>query len=73
MKPSTTAATDSRNAGAYTVGVSVAEPSAEPGLHLWPAGEAVAHAKPLPPRDVLVLDDVTDEEWESFFSALAEE
>ena len=52
--------------------MSIADHSDEAGLQIWPVEEAVAHAKPLPPRSELVLEEVTEEEWDAFFAALAE-
>jgi hypothetical protein len=52
--------------------VSIAKHSEELGLQIWPVEEAIARAKPLPPKANLALGDVTDKEWESFHSALSE-
>jgi hypothetical protein len=60
------------NLGGYASIVSIAKHSEDPGLQIWPVEEAIAHAKPLPPRADLALGDVTDKEWDSFYSALSE-
>jgi hypothetical protein len=44
----------------------------EPGLRLYPPAEALRRARPLPPREELVIEGVSDEEWEAFHQALAE-
>lgn len=44
----------------------------EPGLLVLPPEQALAAARPLPSRDRLVIEDVTDEEWATFFAALTE-
>ncbi len=56
-------------------------------LHLWrvdrttagriksafyPPAEALKSARPLPKREDLVIEDVSDEEWAAFLEALAE-
>ncbi len=38
----------------------------------YPPDEALKRARPLPPRDRLVIEDVTDDEWKAFEDALAE-
>lgn len=37
-----------------------------------PPEEARRHARPLPRREELVIEDVPDEEWDAFQEALAE-
>ena len=59
--------------GRKLVIVSMAEREEPRGLTVLPVEEAFARAKPLPPREVLAIPDVTDEEWDMFFAALAEE
>ena len=41
-------------------------------MRVYPPDEALERARPLPPRDRLVVEDVTDEEWTAFKEALAE-
>jgi len=43
----------------------------EPRLHVWSPDEAVAHAHPLPSPTEFVVDEVTPEEWDAFYAALA--
>jgi hypothetical protein len=52
--------------------VSMAEQPVEPAVRFYEPDEAAKRARPLPPRQELVLDDVTDEEWTAFYEALAE-
>jgi hypothetical protein len=49
------------------------EQPAEPHLLALPPEQALAAARPLPSREDLVIADVSDEEWDAFFAALAEE
>jgi hypothetical protein len=44
----------------------------EPTVVVRPPDEALRRARPLPPRDDLVIPDVTAEEWARFMEALAE-
>jgi len=37
-----------------------------------PPAEALKSARPLPKREDLVIEDVSDEEWAAFLEALAE-
>ena len=48
------------------------EQPAEPTVRIYPPGEALRRARPLPSPEVLVIKDVTDEEWVAFQEALAE-
>ncbi len=41
-------------------------------MQVYAPDEARTHARPLPPREELVVKDVTDEEWKAFQEALAE-
>ncbi len=52
--------------------MSTVEQPEEPTVRVYPPAEALKQARPLPPRDRLVLDDITDEEWKAFQEALAE-
>ena len=53
-------------------GVSMAEPEREPSIVIYPPEEALRRAQPLPAREDLVDDDLTEEEWTRFQEALAE-
>jgi hypothetical protein len=48
------------------------EQPAEPAVQVYPPGEALRRARPLPRREVLAIEDVPDEEWIAFQEALAE-
>jgi hypothetical protein len=50
---------------------SIQEPG-EPTLRVYPPDEALRSARPLPRREDLVIEDVSDAEWEAFLEALAE-
>lgn len=52
--------------------MSTVEQAEEPTVRVYPPDEALKHARPLPPRDRLVVEDITDEEWQAFQEALAE-
>ncbi len=52
--------------------MSTVERPEEPTVRFYPSTEALKQARPLPPRDRLVLEDITDEEWKAFQEALAE-
>ncbi len=41
-------------------------------MRVYPPDEALKHARPLPPRERVVIQDVSDEEWDAFQEALAE-
>jgi hypothetical protein len=41
-------------------------------LRVYPPDEALRSARPLPLREHLVIEDVSDEEWAAFLEALAE-
>ena len=43
----------------------------EPVVQVLPAEEALRRAEPLPPREELVVEGVTDEQWDAFFQAIA--
>ncbi len=59
--------------GSYTGGVSSVEQPEEPTtVRVYPPDEALKRARPLPPRDRLVIKDVPDEEWAAFQEALAD-
>jgi len=53
--------------------MSTAERPEEPVVHVYAPDEARQHARPLPSRDRLVVEDVSDEEWTAFYEALAEQ
>jgi hypothetical protein len=52
--------------------VSTVEQPEEPTVRVYPPDEALKRARPLPPRDRLVVEDITDEEWKAFQEALAD-
>jgi hypothetical protein len=52
--------------------MSTVEQPEEPTVRAYPPPEALKQARPLPPRDRLVIEDITDEEWKAFQEALAE-
>jgi hypothetical protein len=51
--------------------VSSVEQPEEPAVRIYQPDEAIKRARPLPPRDRLVIEDVPDEEWAAFQEALA--
>jgi hypothetical protein len=51
--------------------VSSVEQLEEPAVRIYQPDEAIKRARPLPPRDRLVIEDVPDEEWAAFQEALA--
>ncbi len=52
--------------------MSTVEQPDEPIVRVYPPDEALKSARPLPPRDRLVVEDLTDDEWKAFQEALAE-
>ena len=52
--------------------MSTIEQPEEPVVQVYAPDEARKHARPLPSRDKLVVEDVTDEEWKAFQEALAD-
>jgi hypothetical protein len=52
--------------------VSTIEEPEEPTVRVYPPDEALKRARPLPPRERLVIGDVPDDEWAAFQEALAE-
>ena len=52
--------------------VSTVEQPEEPTVRVYPPDEALKRARPLRPRDRLVVEDITDEEWKAFQEALAD-
>lgn len=52
--------------------MSTAEQPEEPTVRVYPPDEALKQARPLPHRDHLVVEGITDEEWKAFHEALAE-
>lgn len=52
-------------------GMSSAEQPQEPVARIYTPDEAIRHARPLPARDRLVIDDVPADEWAAFQAALA--
>jgi hypothetical protein len=53
--------------------VSTAEHQDPSGLEVLPPDEALRRAKPLPPPECMVLEDVSDDDWTAFQEALAEQ
>ena len=53
--------------------MSTVEQPDESRVHVYPPAEALKSARPLPKREDLVIEDVSDEEWAAFLEALAEE
>jgi hypothetical protein len=63
----------SEGALVYTAGMPSAEQQPEePRVHSYPPDEALRHARPLPPRERFVLEDVPEEDWAALREALAE-
>jgi hypothetical protein len=52
--------------------VSSVEQPDEPSVRVLSPDEALRRAKPLPPRERLVIEDVPEEDWTAFREALAE-
>lgn len=52
--------------------MSTVEQPEQPSVRFYPADEAVKRARPLPPREDLLIEGVTDEQWSNFQEALAE-
>lgn len=52
--------------------MSTVEQPEEAAVRVCPPDEALKLARPLPPRERLVVEDITDEEWTAFQEALAE-
>ena len=53
-------------------GVSTIEQPDESRVHVYSPDEALKSARPLPKREDLLIEDVSDEEWAAFLEALAE-
>jgi hypothetical protein len=52
--------------------VSSIEQPEDPTVRVYPPDEALKRARPLPPRENLIIEDVPDDEWAAFQEALAE-
>jgi len=52
--------------------VCTVEQPGEPTVRVYAPDEALKRARPLPARDRLVVEDITDEEWKAFQEALAD-
>ena len=52
--------------------MSIAEQPDDPRMRVLPPAEALRRAKPLPPREQLVIEDVSEDDWTAFQEALAE-
>ncbi len=70
--PATTQPDLTRPAGSTLGDVTIAEQPAEPGVKVYPPDEALRRAKPLPPRERFVIEDVPQDDWTAFREALAE-
>lgn len=53
-------------------GMSTVEQPDEPTVRVYPPDEAIKRARPLPERDRLQIEDVSDEEWKAFQEALTD-
>lgn len=49
-----------------------AEQPKDPSVTVYPPEEALRRARPLPPREQLVVEGVSEDEWTAFQEALAE-
>lgn len=58
--------------GPTMMAVSIAEQPESPRVRLYPPDEALQRAQPLPPRERLVIEDVSQDDWTAFQEALAE-
>jgi hypothetical protein len=63
---------ESRHRRRRVVDVSTDEEPKEPSVRFYPADEALERARPLPSREDLRIEGLTDEEWSTFQDALAE-
>lgn len=52
--------------------MSTVEQPEKPVVRFYPPDEALKRARPLPPREDLVIEGLTDDEWTAFQEALAE-
>ncbi|MCA1677187.1 MAG: hypothetical protein LC799_35085 [Actinobacteria bacterium] len=52
--------------------MSIAEQPESPRVKVYPPDEALRRAQPLPPRERLVIEDVSQDDWTAFQEALAE-
>jgi hypothetical protein len=62
-----------REGSTLVVVSSAQQPDDGPPVRVYPPEEALRRATPLLPRERLVLDGVSDGEWQAFREALAEE
>lgn len=51
----------------------VPHPEEPTGLTILPPEEALQHARPLPSDDEMAIEGLTDDEWNAFEKALAEQ
>lgn len=58
--------------GPTMMAVSIAEQPESPSVKVYPPDEALRRAQPLPPRERLVIEDVSQDDWTAFQEALAE-
>lgn len=52
--------------------MSTVEQPEEPTVRVYTPDEVLKRARPLPARDRLVVEDITDDEWRAFQEALAD-
>jgi hypothetical protein len=52
--------------------MSTVEQPEEPIVGVYSPDEALKSARPLPPRDRLVVEDITADQWKAFQEALPE-
>jgi hypothetical protein len=50
--------------------MSTQEQPGQPAGRWYPPEEALEHAKPLPAVEDMVIDDLTDDEWQAFIDAI---
>ena len=48
------------------------QPDEHPHLAMYPPDEVLAHARPLPPAEEMVIEGLTDEEWDRFWAVVTE-
>ena len=56
----------------YADCVSSGEEQDERRVRIYPPEEALRRARPLPPRDQLIVTNIPDEDWAAFYEALTE-
>lgn len=48
------------------------QPEGHSRLVVYPPAEVLAHARPLPPAEEMVIEGLTDGEWDRFWAAVTE-